>query len=404
VHIVLADQSLVNYTGHSFEYTKSLTEQFQKLGCTVSVLANISVSEDIKKELNVVPCFRYGLDHNFSSILKLFQKISTVQDEWNYLCHCRSMYKDLVNIQQQLSLNTKTLILFHTIRHNHILPIVKWLESLNPNQRPLIALVMHFTAFPNYGEPSPTAKFYSRALKKIEQSSVSSNFHIFTDSDILANEYSSYTQLAVNVVPIPHTVQLSVDNISENQKLFPIRLTYLGDARKNKGFHFLPYVLNRLKNIINEKNIEVVLQANIRIESEWEIKMSVDRLRNLNVKLIQSELDSHNYYSLLSQAGIVLLPYTLDYYHSQTSGIFSESLAYGKIVIVPRGTWMAMQLKHYGAGVTFLPSDHKSLYEAITYAIDNYEILRQKALDSSKDWSSYHSSENFCKIILNSFN
>jgi glycosyltransferase involved in cell wall biosynthesis len=407
-HLIIADQSLVNYMGHSFEYAHSIGDYAKSIDYQVTILGNQLVSEQVIKDINAIPSFKYGLDHAFDSPIfqvlpdNLGRKFFT---EWNYRCHTKTLYHDLYNTEKRIDITSESIAIFHTIRHNHILPIVKWAEHIPKSRRPWFVLVFHFTAHPNFSHPSETAQFYIRALNYLETSDARDRFRLFTDSDELANEYRNYTNIPINVLPIPHaTPPELLDHLKdEDDSPIPTRLTYMGDARINKGFHLLPYVFSKLGREFEDGIIEAELQANIRIPSEYEIELSITRMRQYKgVKLYETNLSSEDYYKLISRSGIILLPYTLDFYHSQTSGIFCEALAYGKPVIVPRGSWMAKQLKTYGSGITFIPEDRQSLYEAILTAIRQYKDLKTVALERSVLWRKIHCPSAYLKMIINS--
>ena len=145
------------------------------------------------------------------------------------------------------------------------------------------------------------------------------------------------------------------------------------------------------------------VQANVRFADEWQVVHAARRLKQqAGVALYDSELTSSQYYDLLERADIVLLPYTLENYHSQTSGIFAEALAAGKPVVVPRGTWMARELKESGAGVTFLPGDRRSLYEACMEAVADWQPLTSKAREASLRWKVHHSPATYLRLVMNS--
>lgn len=454
--IIIADQSLVDYMGHSYEYARSISDYAKTQGDSVNVLAHISVSDEIMENLIVVPCFRYGLDHcfqskgliNSSELLggrllgkfrhslksvvnqRLLEKIAhtpkvmaikarlqkrnpleeIITAEWNYREHNRTLYEDLCTVEKDLNLKGDTLFLFHTIRHNQITPIVRWAERI-AHTRSWFALIFHFTAYPDFYSPSLTARFYQRSLNYLEHSYVKNRFHLFADSQDLIFEYKEYTNFPVRLVPVPHAnpspSPIHEDSMIDKQggiektltKKLPIRFTYLGDARKNKGFHFLPYVFSHMKLALDSGDVLAEIQANVRIQSEWEVQMAISQLERLNgIILHHTPLSSRQYYEILYRADIVVLPYTTEYYHSQTSGIFCEALAYGKPVIIPRGTWMAKQLNGFG-GITFLPGDRQSLLEAFLKAFTHYEELRRDALSKVATWNHQHSIRQYIKTI-----
>jgi glycosyltransferase involved in cell wall biosynthesis len=161
--------------------------------------------------------------------------------------------------------------------------------------------------------------------------------------------------------------------------------------------------LEKLSRELENSTIEAELQANVMFQRDWPSSLAVQRLRRLKVKLIENELSTDDYDALLKRASIVLLPYSLVYYHAQTSGIFCEALAQGKPVVVPRGTWMARQLKDHGAGESFLPGDRPSFYEAVLQAVYNYAELKKRAVRSAPAWIKEHNPDRFLRLLANSF-
>ncbi len=138
VNWIIADQSLTGYMGHCFEYARAIRGRLLELGHPATVLANVQASRQVIEALDAVPCFRHGLDHDFAGRLYPILPRSLrqiVPREWNYLRHCRGLYRDLVGAESKLTLGRDTIVLFHTIRHNHVLPIVKWAERLRGRER-----------------------------------------------------------------------------------------------------------------------------------------------------------------------------------------------------------------------------------------------------------------------------
>jgi glycosyltransferase involved in cell wall biosynthesis len=411
VNLILADPTLKSYMGHSFEYARSLGNHAKAQGHGVTALASRSLKDEVSREIGAVRCFRFDLFHHFE-LPALCARLPAgvrnwLSDEWNYFRHARWIRQDLESAERQLPIGPDALVLFPTVGFNDIEPVVRWAERLPKERCPWIALVFHFTAYPDYNQPYHRAHYYTRALKYLENSPRRSRFRLFADSQELADEYSDYTQLPLRVLPIPHvdpaeeTFAPSWNQRAEGR----VRLTYLGDARMNKGFHLLPQLFRQLEPEIRRGRVEGEVQANVRFADEWQAVHAATRLRRQEgVVLHERELTSSEYYALLGRADIVLLPYLLENYHSQTSGIFAEALARGKPVVVPRGSWMARQLGDVGAGATFLPGDRRSLYEACRTAIDDFRQLQARAREAASAWKRWHSPATYLRVVMESLN
>jgi len=119
-----------------------------------------------------------------------------------------------------------------------------------------------------------------------------------------------------------------------------------------------------------------------------------------DTKLFHEALNSTEYKALMKRIDIFVLPYTLEHYHSQTSGVFSEARALGKVTVVSRGTWMAREVQEQGGGVLAIPEDSKSLGDSIAASIGNYSQLRIRALECARNWGKYHNCKSFIHELI----
>jgi glycosyltransferase involved in cell wall biosynthesis len=124
------------------------------------------------------------------------------------------------------------------------------------------------------------------------------------------------------------------------------------------------------------------------------------RLGLANVQLIERALLEDEYYRLLQEADVVVIPFRKNEYHARTSGTFTEALAAGKPVVVTRGTWMSDQLERFGAGITFRDGDVDDLARAILDVRDQYPRLAKQALNRRGAWIAYHNPEHFLDELL----
>jgi glycosyltransferase involved in cell wall biosynthesis len=233
----------------------------------------------------------------------------------------------------------------------------------------------------------------------------SGNFRLFTDTEELAEEFEGYTRLPVHVVPIPHatgtsTVETPLARHYSSRE--PVRVSYLGFSNGlNKGFYNFGPLFSRLRPYLESGRIVAEVQGNISTREWLHVQTSLRRLREMShVTLHEQPLSTDEYYGLLNRADVVVLPYTTETYHSQTSGVFSEAVAHGKPVIVPRGTWMARQLKEHASGVTFIPKDLQSLYEAVMEAVDRYPELSELAASRAPQWRTRHCVASYLNTIF----
>jgi hypothetical protein len=129
----------------------------------------------------------------------------------------------------------------------------------------------------------------------------------------------------------------------------PLHFIYLGDARAEKGFPHLPRIIQDLwADYVERGRVRFSLQSYFNIpQGESPVLVACAQLEGYpgdKVLLIDQALTSERYWELLIEGDAVLLPYDPDHYYARSSGIFVEALAAARPVIVPAGTWMALQL------------------------------------------------------------
>lgn len=168
----------------------------------------------------------------------------------------------------------------------------------------------------------------------------------YTDTNELTEQFDELKIAKFTTLPIPHTHPASSHKINDNK----IIISYLGDARTEKGYHFLPGVIDDLwKGYVSTGKVMFKIQSNFNIPG-GEPKPAL--ARNLlsvfpldKVDLLTSSLSQEEYTDLLLGSNIILLPYDENNYYARSSGILGEALAAGIPVLVPARSWMSRQFQ-----------------------------------------------------------
>jgi glycosyltransferase involved in cell wall biosynthesis len=409
MNLIIADTTLTDLSGHSFEYSRSLCENAQQRGFNCTTLAQVYVSAQVIREIPTIPCFSHGVGHVFMLPLAM-RAISRQLDlgwqpRFNQWAHGRMMFYDLRDTESKLELTSETLVIVPTTYDNQIGAYVRWAESLPAQRRPRFALVFHSSAYPEFTHNDRWEQLYRRAFARLERSPAVTHFRLFTDTEELAEEFEGYTRLPVHVVPIPHATGTSSPEAARSRRYHsqdPICVSYLGFSNGlNKGFYNFGPLFSRLRPYFESGRIVAEIQGNISTPEWPHVQSSLRRLREMpQVTLHEQPLSTDEFYGLMNRADVVVLPYTTETYHSQTSGVFSEAVAHGKPVVVPRGTWMARQLKEHAAGVTFIPKDLQSLYDAVVESVDRYAELSQRAAERAPRWRARHCVPSYLDAIF----
>jgi hypothetical protein len=190
-------------------------------------------------------------------------------------------------------------------------------------------------------EPSlePLRQVFTNAGRRLCKARV----FCYTDTDELTAQYARLNAFDFRTLPIPHTTTPPAA-----PPTFPLRVVYCGDARGEKGYHFLPRIVRAVwPDYVETGKLHFTVQSNYNIPNgEPRVVIARSQLQALpddKVTLLTEPLSSTEYRRLIESGDINLLLYDRDNYYARSSGILIESLACGIPVIVPSGTWLARQ-------------------------------------------------------------
>ncbi len=230
----------------------------------------------------------------------------------------------------------------------------------------------------------------------------SSRIRLYTDTELLSEEYASLADLDFGVLPIPFRTHLVP--VPANEPSYPLCLSFLGEARDEKNFHWLPGLVQELwQEYVEPGKVRFVIQAT-HADPRYNPR-SAEALPGLRalpaafVRLVgdHEPLETEEYYRLVSETAIALLPYDRDHYHAGSSGTLAEAIAAGKPAIVPADTWLSRQVAP-GAGEAFV--DEASFRHCVRKVIDDYTSYHQRASAQKEDWLAIHQPARFVAALL----
>lgn len=162
----------------------------------------------------------------------------------------------------------------------------------------------------------------------------------YTDTDALTSQYARLAAPGLVTVPIP-TPAIGARRVSKSQR---IRLSYLGDARREKGVEHLPELL---------QSIERSPRSRLSLSMQWYLPSGqtpvemigalekMHRSRSGRLRISEGYLDSRQYADEIADSDAILILYDRAQYIARSSGIFVEAILAGKPVLATAGTWMS---------------------------------------------------------------
>jgi hypothetical protein len=223
----------------------------------------------------------------------------------------------------------------------------------------------------------------------------------YVDTADLQKQYQAVRGLQCALLPIPPGHEPS--SRARQDKSGVINVTYLGDARAEKGFQHLADVVWTTFVEIPE-GVRFTIQANLNAPNADKAidkaRTALSRYPKNQVDLRTQALDKEEYSLLLAESDIVLLPYSKFDYRNRSSGILVEAIAAGKVVVIPSAT----SLESMSAGHAAVVYDQEEdIGRAVVKAAKNFAALSGKAKETAAAFRAFHSAENAFRIIEDRF-
>ncbi len=410
--LILVDNNLSDRVGHHFNYALALKEQCVAQDNAFHALIKSGAAPEIQDALGATPTFTQGI-HEESSLNPYPPDWGSIRATYDFLLSNATFADELERGLAQIARTGDTVFLPNA-SPRQVLGLALLLLR-NPIYRTLRYVLIFRYSLQGVAGPITARKTardvdsfekHEIAIGKLLSADQSSCVRLATDSEALAREYEPLAKRPVEVLPIPHTGhQLPTAWPAGVPPKDPrkLRVVFLGDAREEKGFEFLPAVLRGCAAGVAAVGTEFVFQA--FITSRYHARMGeviaeLDELKLPNVHLLKAPLGADAYQALLQSADLVLLPYDAATYQARTSGPFVEAICANKPVVVPRDSWMSAQLGDSRAGVTFASGNAADLARAVVAALKNISLHTAAAVELGGEFRSYHNPQNFVAQLI----
>jgi hypothetical protein len=244
-------------------------------------------------------------------------------------------------------------------------------------------------------------RFY---FEKIKEKGLSNKISLFTDTKELAEDYVKFSDLNFSVLPIP----FRQDFLENHNVILPnneekLRIVYIGDPREEKGFHWLPFLIDFLStDYLIPNKVVLEIQASVHpVNSELKCINALEILKSypkewINFHGLNGPLNPESYYKLLSNAHVIICPYDKLTYHSRSSGTLTEAIAAGVPTIVPAKTWLSNQQPN-GSGLPF--DGLQDFLIQTKNLIDLYPVFLEKAKLAKIEWQKKQDPKDLIKEV-----
>jgi len=263
----------------------------------------------------------------------------------------RTFRLELTGMIDRLQLGAEDFIFMPTMGWHDLAGLSEWLKFAPVDTMPRFGLLFRRNIYTCYAHEFHEHGFDVHDLRvafdRLASSDINKRVTLYTDTDELTAEYDSISDRSFYTLPIPAP---AIEEADTKSRVVKVRhsLVYLGDAREEKGFQYLPALLSA--EVARQKQ---GVQPRLRLKAQCYFAPGFDDaniiaaaaiVRNYapNVcDVIEGVLDGDAYEKAIREADAILVPYNRSNYISRSSGIFIEAIAARKPVVVSAGTSMA---------------------------------------------------------------
>jgi hypothetical protein len=341
----LCDPQLFDLGGHYLNHDGQLIRELQRRGIPVSLYGRKGCRLTCA---GIAPAQVFSHD--------IFQEAASDPEVWameNFHGINQLFMADLRGLPDD-RFGPDDLIYFPNLLQNQLYAVAQWLNRFPAPRRPAVAVMLRFLnhrmtyvqARPHVELIALYYRYAARLLAKVQPRSL-----LCADTKELAAEYRRITGLPVLELPDPMDVSaLPVPAAPASDR--PV-VVYQGSTSTLRGFHFLPEIIERGLQLAPRPRFVVQVQSPEAARSLGlgPVLERLERMAGADLQLLRGALSSEDFLGLLAASDIVLLPYSPDFYGHGSSGVFTEAVSLGKVVVVSPQTVPARQAAEFGLGV-----------------------------------------------------
>lgn len=390
--VLIIDDTFTSWAGHSAEYNFAIYDELERRGINCQIFAHESVLQSKGLVPKAKPTFTHTatrFSFHGKVLPKLIYKLMVV-----FFTNTSHLFDLLRKVTSCVDDNDLLLIGDFSPRTSVAYSI--WLLYLTVLRKRLSVVVL-FHAPPLY-------RYYYWELLLLKTLACSHRLTLAGLNQAIADVCSKHTSLKCMAFPTPqtsHAPNFRGPQISSGSE---VALAFLGVAIIEKGFDVLIDEISFMKDMFYERKINLTVQCNI-VKSSPILEKSKNKLLSLansiiGLKVIEGALSSAQFHDVLCSADILIFPYKPEIYKYIQSGVFTQALTLGKVVIVTEGTLIASELERYGSGIAYKSGVTGALAEAIKMAVNNIGTMKEKAQRTKDLYYQIHNPRRYVDLLL----
>lgn len=373
--------------GHHITTTAALADAARRLGMEVVLAGCVDQPGDLAME----PVFRHSL-YEYEEPLREPVPFDPARRSGPRL---PANSVDLLEYARRRAIGAADILLFHTASSAFLASVVDYLACT-----PARAMASHHFVFRydlDADLPGGGAAVFADAVRRLSGLGLlDTTVFLYAETEALADHY---TEVGGHAVATLHHFS-AWRPATASAPVGPVRVTYLGESREEKGFDALHRAVEALGGALDDR-VRFVVQAYdagpYRAEALEAALAHFDSAAYRARHDVHGALDAEDYGELLRESDVLVLPHRAPAFARRGSGVFVDGLVHGKVMVVREGTWMAAACPT-DLAVRF--RDDADLPRAIAEAADRAEALRDRPPPGVDDVPSRHTAEANVRAVL----
>jgi hypothetical protein len=368
---ILIDHSLDGVGGHYFEYASHVLRAVERAGFEVWLATNrrFRGSEKLPAHWNIRAVYELTTHSrlNFSAEIErparphAGRPLRMLGRWWSDRRRRRriaAFTRDTATLFRGIALAPGDQVFLPTVSELDLLGLAQYLADDDRARHVDWHLQFHSPIYVGCEPDFPSQDERAVRLRQIfEQAMALASEHrlyFYTTTDRLTAQHNRLGALSFHTFPYPVNPILQTGaKPAAAARRGPLQVAYLGDARHEKGYQFLPELIERTRRDAERSSrVRFIVQSNFGFRvpargKETEVVQAATLLESLpqhQVKLFKQPIDSDEFCRQALETDVGLLLYDRQRYAARCSGVLVELLTAGVPVLVSAGCWMADQL------------------------------------------------------------
>ncbi len=442
--LLIVDQSLLNTSGHHYEYDLSIIHAANQAGIQPVLASNKRMLRTLDfHDTQVLPIFTQGWSEAHRGLFsRLFLRIAESLPETlarqvllfarrlkNLVAPASHMAnadttpsstrhqtiasfsrapivefgRELLDVIHDIGLGQNDHVFIHTTGLHELDSLLESLSEPLLLAGPTLHVVLRRDPYENTMASGSRGGIAITLSRTLPLASRTRKLKFYTDTEQLASAYRGITpEIEIRVIPIIQEMPALPPTSGAQNSGQPLRILYAGNARMEKGFNLLPAAAQAIKErYLETGRAQMIIQANDSVVGGevgiYEARQKLSAYPGSQIKLINHPLSVPDFHRLILQSDIVLLPYGADAYRNRSSGILLQALITGKVVVVPANTWLSAQITEE-TGRSYDTPD--AFPQALISAIENIGQLSLNARAEASSWRERHETHHLISALM----